>query len=520
MATKEHTEDKQHIITEHQILDSRSSGVLLHVSSLPGSFGIGDFGPSARHFIDFLAKAGQKYWQILPLNATYKEAGHSPYSSQGAFSMNPLFIDPLHLHEMGLIDDEALEKERSKVKSRIDYKAAQLAKGNLLSIAYNSFSKGEAKEMIPEFLAFVDKESYWLEDFAYFTCISRVFKGTPWYEWPEKYKNRDTSTLKAFRRQYHRELREIYFQQFLAWLHWNITKKNAAKKGVWILGDMPIYVAYNSADVWSRPDLFDLKKDKRMANVAGVPPDYFNEDGQRWNMPLFRWDQLEKEGFEWFLKRIAKNLEWVDLLRLDHFRGYSAYWQIPEEAPTAKNGEWIKGPGEKLFRAIKERFPAMPFIAEDLGDIDQDVYDLRDAFKLPGMKVIQFGFGKKLKTQEHHPLNISSYCLAYTGTHDNNTLIGWYKQDIDRKTRKRVEKTVGKKVKKSQVHLALIRTLFATRSLLTIVPMQDWLGLDGTARMNYPSTTTGNWEWRLKSAYLNKEQISHLKKITGKYGRS
>jgi len=523
MAVPIHDQQNNHaeVVSQkpNSTLPGRSAGVLLHITSLPGEFGIGDFGPEAFQFIDFLSQSGQKYWQILPLNSTHPEAGHSPYSSQGSFSLNPLFIDPHHLKELGLINKSSLKKYRLEVKSRLDYTDASNAKTALLSEAYEAFRKGAAKELTPSFLRFVEENQFWLSDFALFECMSSIRKGSHWNEWPSEWRNRDEEALNTFQGEHEMEIRAIYFQQFIAAMQWARIKSYANETGIQIMGDLPIYVAYNSADVWSKPEIFKLNANSTMAEVAGVPPDYFNENGQRWNMPIYRWDVLKNEGYKWWLSRIAKNLECVDLLRLDHFRGFSAFWQIPSDSETAREGKWVKGPGSDFFKAVKKQFPEMPFVAEDLGDIDDKVYALRDAYHLPGMKVLQFGFGKNLKKQEHNPDNYTKDCIAYSGTHDNNTLLAWYSRDVGRKTKRRIKKYVGKKVKKSLIHLELIRKLFASAAMLTMVAMQDWLGLDEKGRMNYPSTTKGNWSWRMKKASINTQQSKLIRKISKETGR-
>jgi 4-alpha-glucanotransferase len=476
---------------------ARKSGILMHISSLPGEFGIGDFGPGAKQFVDFLHRTGQRYWQILPLSVTEKATLYSPYSSASAFAGNRLFIDPYRLVRDGLLRTSSLHKYRYKAKNRVKFKTAARAKLAFIGEAFRSFKTGSNENLKHSYLAFLEKERYWLDDFALFSCLRDQFSDQPWNEWPAEYRNRDPKTLEEFRNLYDEQLDIIRFTQFLFSSHWMETRQYANDRGIEIFGDLPIYIDFNSADVWAHQELFKLDSKQCMRSVAGVPPDYFNEEGQHWGMPLFDWKAMEKDGFSWWLRRIEKNLEWFDLLRLDHFRGFSAYWEIPADAKSAVHGRWEPGPGEKLFDVIRKAFPQMPFVAEDLGMIDQDVYDLRDHYDLPGMKVIQFGYGHDMPESEHHPLNINHNAIVYTGTHDNNTIKGWYRHEADKATLKRIRKFHGTKLSKSNVHLEMIRIAYGTKAKLVIIPMQDWLGLDGKSRMNFPSTTSGNWIWKL-----------------------
>ena len=475
----------------------RKSGILMHISSLPGDFGIGDFGPGATQFIDFLHRTGQRYWQILPLSVTEKSTAHSPYSSASAFAGNALFIDPYRMVRDGILNESSLKNRKRKVQNRVKYKSAAKAKNTFIREAFHKFKTEDNRQLNIQYQAFLEKERYWLEDYALFTCLRDQFNNQPWNNWPDEYRDRDPKTLETFSTLYDEQLEFIRFTQFLFSQQWKETRHYANDKGIEIYGDIPIYVDFNSADVWAHQELFKLDAQREMSSVAGVPPDYFNKEGQHWGMPLFDWKVMEKDGFRWWLKRLEKNLEWFDLLRLDHFRGFSAYWDIPAAAESAIHGKWEPGPGEKLFKAIKKKFPHMPFVAEDLGMIDQDVYDLRDQFELPGMKVVQFGFGKNMPESEHNPLNINYNSIVYTGTHDNNTLKGWYKQELDKKTLKRIRNFNGVKLNGRNVHLEMIRIAYATQAKLVIVPMQDWLGLNEKSRMNFPSTTSGNWKWKL-----------------------
>lgn len=497
----------------------RLSGTLLHISSLAGKYGIGDFGPEARNFIDFLKNTGQRYWQTLPLNQSEKLTQYSPYSSYSAFAGNILFIDPHHLSDIGLIKKEHIRKYRMKTRSRVDYKHAEMAKNEFLNIAFENFLKKGKKELRDKFEDFKNKERTWLRDFALFLTIKKQQNNKSWNLWPESFRNRDPESLMEFSEKHKDEFENIFFNQFIFSEQWKSVKSYANDRAVDIFGDIPIYINYDSADVWSNPELFQLNTDKTMKSVAGVPPDYFNENGQLWGMPLFNWKQMQKDGYRWWLNRIQKNLEWFDLLRLDHFRGFSAFWKVPAGSETAINGRWEQGPGDDLFQAIRAKFPSMPFVAEDLGQIDQDVYDLRDRFKLPGMRIVQFGFGDNMPFLQHNPVTYTHNSIVYTGTHDNNTLVGWFRKEADKKTVKRFKKFTGNKLKEKNCHLEIIRLAFSSVAKLAIIPMQDWLGLDESARMNFPSTTSGNWQWKLTEGQLESKLEKEIRKQVKTFGR-
>ena len=366
---------------------------------------------------------------------------------------------------------------------------------------------------------FIEEESYWIHDYALYEILKEQFGNRPWYEWPAIYRERDKGALSGILHRKGEQLEKIKFGQFIFSEQWGRVKKYANERGIEILGDVPIYINHDSADIWANPGLFRLKPDQSLEAVAGVPPDYFNEEGQLWGMPLYRWDAMEKEGFTWWLRRIERNLQWFNLLRLDHFRGFEAYWEVPSDELSAKNGRWVKAPGDKLFDTIRERFPNMPFVAEDLGQITQEVYDLRDKYALPGMKVVQFGFGKNMAFSLHYPGNIPYNSIAYTGTHDNNTLRGWFRQEADPATLKRYRTYSGNKLKEENVCREMIRLVYGSPSRLVIIPMQDWLELDESSRMNYPSTTKGNWLWRLDKNMITDQLEKRIRNMVRHFGR-
>ncbi|MGC9341888.1 MAG: malto-oligosyltrehalose synthase, partial [Bacteroidales bacterium] len=497
----------------------RKSGILLHISSLPGKYGIGDFGFEAKLFIDFLHQSGQSYWQILPLSQTDRQTGYSPYSSFSAFAGNTLFIDPLALKEMGLLKSKHLKKFRISTGSTVNFEHAENAKTSLLDIAFQSFKEKDNTELKREFELFKEKEKFWLDDYALFLTLRNHFNNQSWVEWPREFRERNPESLETFRKNHEEKIEKIYFDQLIFSKQWGTIKSYANNLGIDIFGDIPIYVGYDSADVWAHPNLFQLNEDMTMLSVAGVPPDYFNENGQLWGMPLFDWKEMQNEGFFWWLKRIEKNLEWFDLLRLDHFRGFSAYWEVPSESLTAKNGKWVKGPGEDLFNAIRKKFSDMPFVAEDLGQIDKAVYDLRDQFELPGMRIVQFGFGGNMPFLQHNPANYTYNSIVYTGTHDNNTLKGWFKKEADNKCLKRFENYTGNKLTNNNCHQEMIRIAYSSVAKIAIIPMQDWLGLNETARMNFPSTTEGNWKWKLSEGQAGKKLQKEIRKMVKTFGR-
>jgi malto-oligosyltrehalose synthase/4-alpha-glucanotransferase len=502
-----------------QVGPERKAGILMHISSLPGTFGIGDFGPGAKQFVDFLNITGQSYWQILPLSQTNNQTGYSPYSSFSAFAGNILFVDPNSLKDMGLLKTKHIKKYRIATGSSVDFKHAEKAKRSLLDIAFQNFLKKEESVLRKELELFKEQEKFWLNDFALFMTLKDHFNNKAWNEWPDEYKGRNLKSLENFKEDYKEEIEKVCFNQFIFSNQWKSIKAYANDYGIEIFGDIPVYIGYDSADVWAHPRLFRLHADFSMKSVAGVPPDYFNENGQLWGMPLFDWKEMQKEDYNWWLKRIEKNLEWFDLLRLDHFRGFSAYWEVPAGSETAKNGKWVKGPGEDLFNAIKRKFPDMPFVAEDLGQIDQAVYDLRDQFELPGMRIVQFGFGENMPFLHHNPGNYTYNSIVYTGTHDNNTLKGWYRKEANKKTLKRFRNFTGNNLKNTGCHLEMIRLAYSSVAKLAIIPMQDWLGLDESARMNFPSTTEGNWKWKLSEDQLSKKLEKEIREMVKTFGR-
>ena len=502
-----------------QELSARRSGMLLHISSLPGRYGIGDFGPEAYRFVDFLSATRQTYWQTLPLSPVTKTQSWSPYSSPSAFAGSILLISPWQLYADGLINYSDLELTGFRSSNRVNHAKASGFREMLLEKAWERFRKDSSHYLQREFERFCRKESHWLEDYTLFLAFKQRFGNKDWSRWPARVTNRDRKTLKTAGYEYSGIIRLEKFKQFMFDRQWKKLKEYANNKGILIFGDIPYYVSFDSAEVWANQHLFNLKDNGKMKTVAGVPPDYFDKNGQLWNMPVFVWDRLKVTGYDWWMKRLAKNLELFDLLRLDHFRAFSAFWEVPAKEKIAVHGKWSPGPGSDFFKVLELNFPAMPFVAEDLGDIDQPVYDLRDEFFLPGMQVLQFSFDRNMARNIHTPHNHSLNSVVYTGTHDNNTLMGWYEQELGREGRKRLSEYADKNIRKSGSHWELIKMAFASPARISIIPMQDYLGLGRNARMNTPSTSRGNWIWKMKDQVIDKTISDRITRFTVMYNR-
>jgi malto-oligosyltrehalose synthase/4-alpha-glucanotransferase len=498
----------------------RGAGVLMHVSSLPSAYGIGDFGPAATEFLSFLNDSGMKYWQVLPMNPLSAEQAYSPYSSTSVMAGNTLLISPEELAEDGLLSSTDLEKYKRKMKRKVSYAKVSELKNELLAIAYRNWKLQDSAIPGLEFDRFCQQESEWLEDYALFVLISRLEKNKQWFDWPHGLKNRDSAALKDVRGQYLEELNEVCWQQFIFFRQWKVLKVQANGLGIKIIGDLPFYAAHNSADVWTHQKLFALNADGGVKGIAGVPPDYFNADGQLWGMPVYNWKAMARNGYQWWTDRIVKNLEIYDQIRLDHFRAFSQYWEVPSGSETAQAGKWKPGPGSAFFKSLLAAMGELPLIAEDLGEISPEVYQLRDEFNLPGMKVLQFAFGEDMASSVHAPHNFeNTNCIVYTGTHDNNTTQGWYRQEADESTRRRLQQYIGTKVTQQNAAMQMIRMALSSTADIAIIPMQDLLSKSGKNRMNTPASTTGNWVWRLKAEELSGKTSSLLRRMLAIYGR-
>ena len=497
--------------------NERGAGILLHISSLPSPFGIGDFGEEAKAFADFLFRSCQKYWQLLPLNPTEAGQGYSPYSSTSSKAGNFLLISSELLAEDGYLTTEDIQPFYLPHSAKADYSAAERVKTKLFDKAWNNFKIIEGSSAQVDLNNYCEKEKLWLNDFALYMIIKEDH-GKPWYEWPDEFKFRNTEALQTLTEKNADRLQKIKWLQFIFAKQWKQLKTYCNDRGIQLIGDIPFYISYDSADVWANPEIFKLDKRGNRTGVAGVPPDAFSDDGQLWGMPVFRWGVLKKNNYRWWIERLRKNIELFDLVRLDHFRAFSAYWEVAAKEKTAKKGKWVKGPGAHFFKVLKRSFGELPFIAEDLGEIDAPVYKLRDQFHLPGMKVLQFAFGDDVGTSPHIPHNYKENFFVYTGTHDNNTTRGWWRQEAV-KSRIVLQEYVDKTLTEDLVSPVLCRMAYASTARVAILPMQDVLGLDETARMNTPSSSENNWHWRLIPSQILEEAEKNLKEWTNIYNR-
>ncbi|MCC8407553.1 malto-oligosyltrehalose synthase [Mucilaginibacter sp. UR6-1] len=497
----------------------RGSGLLMHITSLPSNFGVGDLGPQAMAFADALKNSLQKYWQLLPLSPTEMLDAHSPYSSFSSMAGNTLLISPELLAADGLLTAADLKDNALPSKIEVDYAGAERVKTHLFNIAWANFKKG-SNVLQDDFNAFCLGQAAWLNDFALYVVIKHHHAGKPWFEWHTDYMQRNDKSLKGFARKYADEITKIKWLQFIFARQWNGLRSYCNDLGIKLFGDLPFYVSYDSADVWANREIFSLNAEGKMQGVAGVPPDYFNADGQLWGMPVFCWNKLKQTNYKWWVDRVKKNMELFDILRLDHFRAFAAYWEVPAGESTAINGQWQQGPGKEFFEVLQKEMGWLPLVAEDLGDIDDAVYELRDGFNLPGMKVLQFAFGDNMPQSAYIPHNYTENFVAYTGTHDNNTTAGWYKQDADKQVKKQLAAYSGIKTKQGNVHEVMAKLAFGSVAKMAILPVQDLLGLDEDTRMNTPASTAKNWLWRLKPGQLDEKHIHKLLHWTILYNRA
>lgn len=497
----------------------RKAGVLMHITSLPSAFGIGDFGPEAYRFADALNRSHQAYWQILPLNPVEAGQGHSPYSSTSSMAGSPLLISPELLAAEGLLDPDDLKDYAQPVSDRVDFTEAGTRKAHLFEKAYRAFLSGHSGHRQRQFDAFCEQEASWLQDYALYATLTEHFGGKPWSLWPDEYKLRDVEALKAFAGKKADAIRKVKWLQFVFMQQWQQLRTYCHHRGIQFFGDLPFYVSYDSVDVWANREFFSIDENGAMTGVAGVPPDYFNADGQLWGMPVFRWDVLKNHRYGWWVERIRKNMELYDLLRLDHFRAFADYWEVPAHSNTAKNGQWKQGPGADFFLVMQQELGDLPFVAEDLGDINEGVYQLRDAFGMPGMRVVQFAFGADMADSVNIPHHYIPNAIAYTGTHDNNTTRGWFRKDATPSHLRRLNSYLGHEASEASVHLVLGRMVYASVARTAILPLQDILGLDETARMNTPASASGNWGWRLQPEQFSPEAEQLLRDLARTYSR-
>jgi 4-alpha-glucanotransferase len=478
------------------MLSERSSGILLHPTSLPSRGGIGDFGPAAYQFVDWLSAAKQTLWQVLPLQPI--GMGNSPYSCTSAFAGNVLLISLERLAERGLLDHSSVD-ELPRGKSPVDFENVQTRKIPLLHRAAANFLLSARDDARARYDSFCRDNDWWLEDYALFSVLRERFGAQPWSTWPREIARRDPDAITQLRSELHEQLEVERFLQFAFFEQWGALRSYCANRGIRIIGDVSIFVSYDSADVWINPGLFRLKKDLSPAVVSGVPPDAFSETGQRWGNPLYDWEALRARGYDWWIGRMRWATETSDIIRIDHFRGFEAFWEILADDPTAVNGHWVKGPNKDLFEALRGALGKLPFIAEDLGYITREVHELRKALNFPGMKILQFGFGNK-GAHVYLPHNYEADSVVYTGTHDNNTVVGWWNSTATEKEKKFVSTYL--EIGDDGVHWAFIRAALTSVANLAVVPVQDVLGLGSEARMNVPSEADGSWTWRLQDGAL------------------
>jgi 4-alpha-glucanotransferase len=498
----------------------RKSGLLLHITSLASKYGIGDLGPEAYRFADFLAEAKQKCWQVLPLNPLSGEHNsYSPYNSLSAFAGNTLLVSPDLLYQQGLLTKKEVQNHPAFADTKVEFHKVISYKTKLLNAAYKRFSntRNNARKRW-DYERFCFENRSWLEDYAAFVTIRERFWPKLWCDWPMELRERWERPLKAVKIKLRNSIDREKFLQYIFFTQWFDLKRYCNQAGIEIIGDIPIYVSYSSADVWSRPEIFKLNRYRKPLFISGVPPDYFSKTGQLWGNPVYHWLSLKKTNYAWWLERIKHNLALFDRVRLDHFRGFFRYWQVPAGSKTAKNGKWAKGPGKEFFDVVFKHFPKQSLIAEDLGRITPDVREFVEESGLAGMRVIQFAFGGNPSTNQHWPHNHVRNSVCYTGTHDNNTAVGWFKE-ANREQIEQLGDYLGHKPKANEIYWELIRLALASVADLVIIPVQDTLGLDAEARMNHPAVHKGNWRWRMKHGQLTSKVAKKLAGLTQNYGR-
>jgi 4-alpha-glucanotransferase len=507
------------------VIFPRCSGILLHVTSLPGGHGIGDLGKSAYDFVQFLSDSGQKIWQVLPLSPT--GYGDSPYQCFSAFAGNPLFIDLTALREQGLLSREDLEVAPPFGDGSIDYVPVGDFKQGLLRKAAVNFLADRSRIERAAYDQFCQNNADWLDDYALFMACKEVYKGAAWMHWESGIRRREAGALNEWRNRLLPETDAHKFAQFEFFRQWGKLKVHCNQRGIRVMGDVPIYVAHDSADVWAHPELFRLDENSRPIAVAGVPPDYFSATGQLWGNPLYRWDVMAAAGYRWWIDRFRASLKLFDLMRLDHFRGFEAYWEVPGSASTAAAGRWVKGPGAELFRAVQAELKELPLVAENLGVITPEVEGLRKQFGFPGMSILQFAFGNDPQGPSFRPHNYSHELVAYTGVHDNDTTVGWWTSSgVGESTRSAEDIHKEREFARAYlgfeyeaIHWVFIRTVMASVAAVAIAPLQDVLGLGSEARMNLPGTITGNWKWRFQPNALTEQISTRLRTLAVLYDR-
>lgn len=491
----------------------RSCGILLHPTSLPGPFGSGDLGASAYHFVDWLISAGQSIWQMLPLGPA--GMANSPYMSLSAFAGNPMLIDLQELASHGWLTTDDLDVSLGLSSFHVDYAKVIPLRMNILAKAAQHFFKQKTVEEYKEYQLFCQIEKSWLDDYALFQALNHQNKYEEWPTWDSELAHRSQAALEKASKELSEQIEFSKFTQWCFTRQWKSLKKYANDRDVILVGDIPIFVAHHSADVWSHPEEFYVDSEGLPTVVAGVPPDYFSKTGQRWGNPLYRWDVMKETSYRWWIERIQRTLELFDILRIDHFRGFESYWEIPEEEETAVKGQWVKGPGENFFATVQKKLGVLPIIAEDLGIITPEVFALREKFEFPGMKVLQFAFNSGPENA-FLPHRYKNNCVVYTGTHDNDTTRGWFDKasEHERDFARRYCKTDGR-----EIQWDLIKLAFSSIANIAIIPFQDIMGLGSEGRMNYPGTIEKNWEWRFTWDQVGPTPSERLYELAAMYGR-
>ena len=492
----------------------RTSGLLLHVTSLPSPFGVGDLGPEAFHWVDMLADSGQTWWQILPVGPP--GLGHSPYDPLSTFAGNLMLVSPQRMLDDRLVADFDFGHHGFD-DSQVEFDTVRHYKQTLLQCGFENFQNGATSTIRESYQAFLQEQGYWVHDFALFMAIKRSQNGAFFYNWPHELASRNEAALAQVKQELHEDIEFHTFCQFIFFKQWHELKSHAASRNVKLLGDLPFFVSHDSAEVWANSHLFQLDETFHPKVVAGVPPDYFSATGQLWGNPIYNWDEMRSRRYEWWTRRLSALLKLVDGVRLDHFRAFAAAWNIPAGAPTAEQGEWIPGPGDDFFNVMRERLGGLPFIAEDLGLITEDVHKLRLDFGMPGMRVLQFAFDgdpQNIFLPEYYDENSA----AFTGTHDNDTTRGWF-NNLDANGMQSVQQMFGPSITEDQIAHAMIETVWQSKAGLAIAPLQDVLNLGSDARMNIPGLAAGNWGWRVRREQLSADIFANLAKLTSAANR-
>lgn len=497
-------------------MNRRGSGVLLHITSLPSAYGIGDLGHAAQRFLEILADSGQRYWQILPLNPTLPAFGNSPYQSNSAFAGNTWLISPEQMVADGFLDAAEIAEPPSFPVDRVDYPRMIGYKNTLFDRGFERFMERGSD---PRYEEFVAENAPWLDDYALFMALKEHFGGRAWGDWPVAVRDRERETLRNYATELADRILREKFLQYVFDRQWKRFKELSRALRIQVVGDIPFYITYDSADTWSNPELFKLDKQKRPTVVAGVPPDLFSETGQLWGNPVYRWETHREQRFSWWESRIERALSLVDMLRLDHFRGFVQYWEVPAGDATAQNGRWVDAPGRELLTHLARGRACLPIIAEDLGYITPDVHAMMAMFGFPGMRVLLFGFDGEIAENLNAPHNIGQNCVAYTGTHDNNTVRGWFEHETTDYQKDLLFRYIGRAVSADRVPGVFVRLAMLSPAETAIIPMQDILGLGQEARMNRPATTKGNWEWRLRPDQMRDGVMQEFAGMTEIYGR-